>query len=107
MYYLRSYTSGGADYDPRQKLWAEFHCNACGENSDIDITSTRHTFQFDRERKCHHCGCVNPEDKVLNLQAQIDKLTADKERINVEIDRLCNEIEQCDEPSVSAVEEEE
>ena len=99
MYYVRTYTSGPQS-DPRSKIWAEFHCSVCGENSDIDVTFTSHTFQFDRERKCTHCGNLNPDDKVLNLKAQKEKLEADKVRITKEIEKLCTEIEQCETSAV-------
>ncbi|MFW6272694.1 MAG: hypothetical protein ACOC2U_02805 [bacterium] len=92
MYFVRTYNAGGAEHDPRRKLWAEFHCSLCEENTDFDITTTKHTFQFDRERKCPHCGQINSEDKFKNLQAQLDKLTEQKSKIEIEIDRIEREL---------------
>jgi hypothetical protein len=40
MIFVRTYKGGGADHDPRQKTWAEFHCDVCGENEDVDIQYT-------------------------------------------------------------------
>jgi len=80
--------------DPRDKIWAEFECTICNNNTDIDVTSTMKTFQFERERKCPHCGNTNPEDKITNLKYQLEKLTEDKSRINIEIERITRELEE-------------
>ena len=79
-------------YDPRDKVFAEFVCDLCGKSTDIDVTRTRYTFQFDIERRCPNCGQINSADKLINLQAQIDKLTAEKTKIQVEIDRCEREM---------------
>lgn len=92
MYYVRKYKSGGGDYDPRQRIWAVFHCAACDTDNDIDITRVLQTFQFDRDRKCPQCGCVCPEDKTKNLQAQLNKLLSDKSKIEIEIDKIEREL---------------
>lgn len=96
MYFVRTYKNGCGDYDPRQIIWAEFHCSVCGEDTDINVTRTMTTFQFDRDRVCPHCHCLDPSDKAKNLQSQLDKLTTDKSRIEVEIEKIereLNEIE--------------
>ena len=92
MYFVRKYTSGAGDHDPRQILWAEFKCGACGHVHDEDITTRRDTFQFEVEMRCPECKCFNPEDRVQNLKTQIDKLTGDKSRIETEIEQLEREL---------------
>jgi len=95
MYFVRTYKSGGEDWDPRQKIWAEFHCALCDEDSDIDVTRVMDTFQFDRERKCPHCGCLDADDREKNLKAQLEKLTHDKSKIEVEIEKIERELNDC------------
>jgi len=93
MYFVRTYKSGGADHDPRQKTWAEFHCSICGNDHNIDVTSTYKTFDFQRERVCPHCKQLNSEDRKKNIQAEIDKLTEDKRKIDIKIKQLIKELE--------------
>ena len=93
MYFTRTYKSGGADHDPRQIHWAEFMCSVCGEESEINITYRESTFDFERERKCPHCGQLNPEDHAKSIKAAIEKLTAEKSRIEVRIEQLTQELE--------------
>jgi len=96
MYFVRMYKNGCGNYDPRQRTWAVYHCSVCGEDTDIDVTRVMSTFQFDRDRKCPYCGCVSPDDKEKNLKAQLNKLTTQKSRIQIEIDKIereLNEIE--------------
>lgn len=78
--------------DVRDKIWALFHCNICGKTHDIDVTNTINTFQFERERKCPHCGLVDEKDKEANLKSQLDKLTADKTRIEIELEKIEREL---------------
>lgn len=94
MYFIRLFGSGldSKSSDPRDKVWAEFHCSLCGENSEIDVTGRRDTFQFDVKRRCPKCGQINSDDKALNLKAQLDKLVSDKSRIEIEIKKLINEL---------------
>lgn len=94
MYFVRLFGSGlnSKTSDPREKVWAEFHCSLCGEDTEIDVTGRRDTFQFDRERRCPKCGQIDAEDKSLNLKAQLDKLTSDKNRIQIEIDKIEREL---------------
>jgi DNA-directed RNA polymerase subunit RPC12/RpoP len=94
MYYVRTFKSGAGDYDPRQRIWAVYKCALCDKETEIDITRVERSFQF-RERVCPHCGQLNAEDKVINLKAQINKLTVDKSRIEVEIGRLERELNEC------------
>ena len=96
MYFVREFGAGldTHRFDPRDKVFAEFHCSLCGEDTDINITRVRETFQFDRERKCPHCGQTNAGDKELNLKAQLEKLTSDKSRLEVEIEMIENELNQ-------------
>lgn len=100
MHFVRTFGSGLTHaYDPRNKIWAEFHCSLCGKNSEIDVTRVMNTFQFDRERRCPHCKHISSEDKAINLRAQLDKLTVDKSRIEVEIEKIERELNELQEES--------
>ena len=95
MYFVRKFGSGVNPQraaDPRNKIWAEFHCNICGEDSERDITSTYHTFDYSRERKCPRCGMLDASDKKTNLKTQLKKLTSDKSRIEIEIEKVEREL---------------
>lgn len=96
MYFTRKFGAGldKTSRDPRDKIFAEFKCGLCGQTSEIDISSTFATFDFNRERKCPKCGQINSEDKAINLQAQISKLTVDKSRIEIEIEKLTEELQE-------------
>ena len=78
--------------DPRNKIWAEYHCSICGEDSEIDITRNKDTFDFARERKCKQCGMINSDDREINLKTQLDRLTMDKSRIDVQIEMIEREL---------------
>ena len=80
--------------DPRLKTFAEFHCSLCGEDTDIDVTRVKDTFQFNRERKCPCCGQICSGDKEKNTKATIEKLTAEKSRIEVQIQKLIEELDE-------------
>ncbi len=101
MYFLRLFGSGldKNRRDPRDKVFAEFHCSLCGKNTDIHVTRVMDTFDFKRERRCPHCKQISSEDKVINLRAQLDKLTVDKSRIEVEIDKIERELNEIQEES--------
>ena len=94
MHFVRLF-GGGLDKnraDPRDKVWAEYHCSLCGQDSEIDVTRVVDTYQYDVERRCPHCKQINSEDKIQSLKAQLDKLTADKNRIDIEIERVEREM---------------
>ena len=80
--------------DPLDKIWAEFKCSLCEKTSDVDVTSTRHSFDFARERQCPKCHMIDANDRLTNLESQIEKLTVDKSRIEVEIERLTKQLEE-------------
>lgn len=94
MYFVREFGSGldTNRRDPRDKIFAEYKCALCGQLSEIDVTVTRLTFDFDRERKCPHCGQIDAEDKLMNLRANLEKLTTEKSRIQIEIDKVEREL---------------
>ena len=96
MYFVRLYGAGlnPRRSDPLDKIWAEFKCSLCGSISDVDVTFTRHSFDFARERQCPKCHMTCSEDRQRNLESQIDKLTVDKSRIEVEIERLTKQLEE-------------
>ena len=68
MHFIKLFGSGvdAKDRDVRNKIWAEYHCSLCGEDSDIDVTRVMETFDFTRERKCPYCKLVSAEDKAIN-----------------------------------------
>jgi len=94
MYFVRLFGSGvdTTSMDPRDKIWAEFHCSLCGKDSEIDVTRVSKTFQYDVERRCPHCKQLNSGDRMRDLKAQLDKLTADKNRIDIEIEKIEREM---------------
>lgn len=101
MYFVKLFGSGldKNRRDPRDKVFAEFHCSLCGKNSDIHVTRVLDTFDFKRERRCPHCKQISSEDKAINLRAQLDKLTVDKSRIEVEIEKIERELNELQEES--------
>jgi glutaredoxin len=96
MFYLRLFGSGldNSRSDPRDKVWAEYQCSLCGMKSEIDVTSIRHNFDFEKERQCPHCRMIDSADKEKNLKAKLEKLTIDKSRIEVQIEQLIREIDE-------------
>jgi hypothetical protein len=79
------------DYDPRQKTFAVFSCNICGNEEDFDITGNR-TFDFLRERLCPKCKCFGGSDYISNLNARIKVLTESKKKIDIEIELLIRQV---------------
>lgn len=102
-YHTRTYKGGGADHDPRQKTWAEFHCDVCGENEDVDITGRQNSFRFNQVRLCPHCKSHGKEDRAKSIRKEIEELTATRNNIDVSIDELTAELEQLSE-GISEVE---
>ena len=94
MYFLREYGAGleANRRNPLDKIWAEFKCSLCDSISEIDISMTRATFDFDRERRCPKCGQIDANDKAQNLKATLDRLTVEKSRIEVQIDQCEREL---------------
>lgn len=92
MYHTRTYKSGGADYDPRQLTWAVFHCDACGKDEEVNITSRIGTFQFNVSRKCPHCKSFGKDDRIIALRKEIDTLTSSKANIDVMIEQLTEQL---------------
>lgn len=94
MYYLRTFKSGEGvgKSDPREKKWAEFKCACCDNLHQIDITRIK-DFDFGIERKCPHCGKLNPDDRKKSIQAEIDKLTEERRRIDVMIEQKIKELD--------------
>jgi hypothetical protein len=80
--------------DPLEKIFAEFVCDLCGETNDIDVSSTMNTFDPTRERRCPSCKQINASDRENNLKAALEKLTSDKNRIQIEIEKIEREINQ-------------
>jgi len=96
MYFNRFYGSGyGSNtYDPRGKVWAEYICTVCGHTHDMDVTSTWHSTFQKRERVCPVCKCMSPEDKIKNLEKELELLTEEKSSIDIKIEHLLREIEE-------------
>jgi len=96
MRFLRYFGSGykSKRSDPLEKIWAEFVCDLCGETYDIDVSSTMSTFDPTRERRCPFCKQINAADRENNLKTALAKLTSDKNRIQIEIDKIERELQQ-------------
>jgi hypothetical protein len=99
MYHIRTYKGGGADHDPRQKIWAEFKCGICGHVEDVDITGRQHTFQFNVSRLCPKCKCHDKNDRLIAIKKEIEELTSTKDNIEVTIEELTKELEKLSETS--------
>jgi superfamily II helicase len=83
MRFIRTFFGGGAEYDPRRKKWAEFKCECCGKEQHIDVTANN-TFDYGKERICPDCGQKGINDYESNLKAEIEKLTADMNRLEIQ-----------------------
>lgn len=92
MYFVRTYKSGGADYDPRQQIFAEFECSVCGEKTDVNVTTNK-TFDYSRIRKCPHCKSFDETDQLNSLKKEVELLIEQRENINKKIFELNNKIE--------------
>jgi formiminotetrahydrofolate cyclodeaminase len=93
MKFVKFFKNGAADYDPRQKTFAEFTCENCNHVLDIDVTGFSKSFNISKPRACPNCKCINASDYVSNLQKEIEKLTEQKNEIQIRIDNMIKEIE--------------
>jgi uncharacterized Zn finger protein (UPF0148 family) len=94
MYFLRYFKSGGADYDPRQKHWAELKCDVCGNLHQIEVTGTKMgRFNPDEDLVCPSCGMKDFMDRRNQIRSKIARLTESRDRIDVEISELLVELE--------------
>ena len=75
MQYIRTFTGGGAEWDPRSKTWAEFQCECCGAFDHVDITGMSATFNTSKPRKCKKCGQVGVADERKSIEIEINRLT--------------------------------
>lgn len=98
-YHVRTYKGGGADYDPRQQTYAEFHCDACGKNEDVVITGREHNFRFNDTRLCPHCNSHGKNDRCITIKKQIEELTSSKDNIEITIEELTRELDTLKETS--------
>lgn len=92
MKFVRTYIGGAPEYDPRHKKWAVYHCDVCGEDTDIDVTRVMNTFDFNRSRKCPECSHTDIENKKESIKKQIEKLTEEKCNIEIRIEQLIQEL---------------
>jgi len=90
--FVREYLGGAADHDVRQKRYAEFHCDACGANEDVDITGRRQTFRFNAPRRCPKCKSFGKDDRVNAIRKEIEMLTKNKSNIDVTIQKLTQQL---------------
>jgi DNA-directed RNA polymerase subunit RPC12/RpoP len=97
MYFVRTFTSGAQDYDPRQKLMIEYKCPAC-KNVEWVLMTHPNTFKETDIIKCPKCGCLEIDDKKQNLIIKKEILINKKSEIEKEIDRICKEIEKVEVP---------
>jgi ribosomal protein L32 len=94
MYYVRKFKQGRGkrNYDPRLKTYAVYKCDHCGDTPWIDITYNG-AFDFDKQRKCPTCGVLDVNDHLNTLKSRINQLTEERDTITIEIERLCEEVE--------------
>lgn len=92
MHFVRTYKGGGANYDPRQKHYAVYHCEVCGSDEDVDITGRAHQVQFDKPRRCPKCKMIDKNDRIFSVRKEIERLTATQDDISVQIEQLTTEL---------------
>jgi len=77
--------------DVRTPAWYIYKCDVCEEETEFRYVSG---FDTTRIRKCPHCKSFGTQDKLISLKTQITTLTQQKTELEMEIDRLCKEVEQ-------------
>jgi hypothetical protein len=92
MFFVKTFYGGGAEYDPRRKLYARFQCDVCNYELHIDITANG-TFNVDKPRKCPSCLSFGKKDYIISLQSKKERLISEKQKIENEIHKICNEIQ--------------
>lgn len=91
MYYIRSFIGGGANYDPRQRKYAEYLCDNCNHIECFDITCNP-TFNFTKSRRCPKCGSLGVDDYKLNIKKQIDQIISDIDKAQKKKEELEKEL---------------
>jgi DNA-directed RNA polymerase subunit RPC12/RpoP len=98
MYFVRFFKSGGENYDARQKINAVYKCVSCGhEHWEPDVNPAYLNTQ--EEKRCPKCGCLNLEDRRINLISKKNSLEAKKIDIDQELIKITAEIEKLERKS--------
>ena len=92
MYYVKTFSGGGAHYDPRRRTYAEYQCDVCNHIECFDIT-TNSTFNYTKSRSCPKCGSHGKEDYKKNIQSQIEKIITDIEQAQRKKEELEKELQ--------------
>lgn len=74
MKFIQTFTSGGADHDPRQITNARFHCDNCDSPVIINITHEKYTFDPTKQRKCTECGQYSKKAYIENIKNEVERL---------------------------------
>lgn len=84
MRFVKIFEGGGATYDPRRNRYAEFECDVCGCIEDVVITNNP-GFNTSKPRRCPDCGQMCESDYKNNLRKEIEQLTENVAKIQIEI----------------------
>jgi len=90
MIYIREFRSGTGT-DPRDKWYAVYKCDACGNEEWIHMP-VRETF-IRGPRVCPKCHALGTEDLRKSLEGRRSTLEAQRAKLSEEIDKLVAEIE--------------
>ena len=92
MYFVKKFTSGGGDNDPRQRTNARFVCETCGAKEDVNVTGRVLTFQYHVPIKCPVCHSFGKRDRILCIEKEIEKLILSKKDIDSKIELFTKEM---------------
>lgn len=93
MYFVRIFNSGNPT-DVRSKKWAEYMCDACGEESHVEVRYGVDINNYYGVKKCPKCFSFGKKDKVKELINKKNILESEKEKIQKEIEQIIKELDQ-------------
>jgi DNA replicative helicase MCM subunit Mcm2 (Cdc46/Mcm family) len=92
MYFKRQFKGGGADHDPRQKLYGVFTCDACGNEEWLEIKQST-LFQYDKILTCPKCKSTGRDDLKKSLTVRKSQLELEQQRVRAEIEAVIKQLE--------------
>jgi len=92
MYYKREFQSGPS-YDPRQKTFGVFGCDACGNEEFVEMKQLG-LFDRTQARPCPKCKSFGKSDLINNLHTKKSLLEKEELRIKREIEKVLAELDQ-------------
>ena len=92
MYFKRQFKGGGADHDPRQKLYGVFFCDACKHEEYIEIKQPN-LFRYDKVLTCPKCKSLGKDDRIKSLTVRKSQLELEQQRVRAEIEAVIKELD--------------